>query len=282
MPRWLPPVLLTAFVGGLFWLERRRPLRARADPGPARLARNLSMAAATGAVLRVAERPLTGRAARWTESRGWGLVPKLGLRGWLGTAATVVLLDYTLYWWHVLLHRVPLLWRCHLAHHSDLDLDASTALRFHFAEFVLSIPYRLAQIVLIGASPRALVAWQRLTAAEVVFHHANLRLPPELERRLGRIVVTPRLHGIHHSTVRAERDSNFSSGLTVWDYLHGTIRTDVPQEAIIIGVPGFDHRREVTLGKILLMPFVTPGSRLSPASPEGGNRAAAPLSARHR
>lgn len=257
MRRWVPSVLLLTFAFGVFWLERRRPLRPRVDPGPRRITRNFAMAAVTAAAVTAVERPLTRHLSKSVERHGWGLVPRLRLTGWLAVLATVVLLDYTLYLWHILLHRVPLLWRVHLAHHVDLDLDASTALRFHFLEFLVSVPWRLAQIVLIGATPRALALWQQLTAAEVLFHHSNLRLPPEFERRLSRILITPRLHGIHHSAVRAERDSNFSSGLTLWDIVHGTLRTDVPQESITIGVPPYDDRHEVTFGKTMLLPFVT-------------------------
>lgn len=255
--RLIGSLLMIGFAGALFWLERRRPLRRRVDPGPRRLARNLSMAAATAVVLSAAERPVVDRLTRAVEARRWGLVPRLGLPPWLALGACVVLLDYTLYLWHVLLHRLPFLWRLHLAHHIDLDLDASTAVRFHFGEFLASVPWRAAQIVLIGVSPRALALWQKLTLAEVFFHHANLRLAPRFERRLARLVMTPRLHGIHHSMLREERDSNFSSGLTAWDYLHGTIRTDVPQERITIGVPPYDERSEVTLGKTLALPFLS-------------------------
>jgi sterol desaturase/sphingolipid hydroxylase (fatty acid hydroxylase superfamily) len=164
-------------------------------------------------------------------------------------------MDYTLYWWHILLHRVALLWRCHRAHHADLDLDASTAARFQFTEFVLSIPWRAAQVVLIGATPRTLDLWAKLTLAEVAFHHSNTRLPFALEKVLRGVVMTPRLHGIHHSTVGEERDSNFSSGLTLWDYLHGTIRTGMPQGAITIGLESDRDRRQVSVGKVLLLPF---------------------------
>jgi sterol desaturase/sphingolipid hydroxylase (fatty acid hydroxylase superfamily) len=263
----IPSIALLAFVGAVFWLERRRPLRSRADPGPRRIVRNLAVAGITAAAVSVTERPLTRRLTAWVERRRWGLVPILRLPGWLAASITVVLLDYTLYVWHILLHRVPLLWRCHLAHHVDLDLDASTALRFHFAEFLLSIPWRIAQIALIGATPRTLALWQKLTAAEVLFHHSNLRLPPRFEHSLSRIVVTPRLHGIHHSAVRAERDSNFSSGLTIWDSLHGTFRADVPQKEITIGVPGYDEKSEVTLEKTLLIPFVTARPQEVPVLP---------------
>ncbi len=92
---------------------------------------------------------------------------------------------------------------------------------------------------------------------EILFHHSNVKLPVELEKRLGKFIVTPRLHGIHHSMVRDETDSNWSSGLTVWDWLHGTLKTDVPQNEIVIGVPAYQNQVEVTLSKILPLPFET-------------------------
>jgi sterol desaturase/sphingolipid hydroxylase (fatty acid hydroxylase superfamily) len=258
---WLPGAALAGIIGALLIMERRRPLRRRADPGARRLARNLAVSGLTAAVLAVAERPLVQRLSARAERERWGLLPRLGLPRWASIAAAVVLLDYTLYLWHILLHRSRILWRFHLAHHIDLDLDVSTALRFHFGEFLASIPWRLGQIALIGVGPRTLSLWQKLTLAEVAFHHANLRLPPAFERRLSRFVMTPRLHGIHHSSEAAERDSNFSSGFTVWDVLHGTLRTGTPQAEITIGVPPYDAPGEVTLGRTLAVPFLSDPGR---------------------
>jgi sterol desaturase/sphingolipid hydroxylase (fatty acid hydroxylase superfamily) len=167
----------------------------------------------------------------------------------------VVALDYTLYLWHVLTHRVPFLWRFHQVHHVDLDLDASTAIRFHFGEMALSVPWRAAQVLVLGVSPRALALWQKLTLIEILFHHSNLELPLEVERWLCCFVVTPRMHGIHHSIVEEEINSNWSSGLTLWDFLHGTLRLDVPQDEIIIGVPAYRKPEELTLPNLLAMPF---------------------------
>jgi sterol desaturase/sphingolipid hydroxylase (fatty acid hydroxylase superfamily) len=166
-----------------------------------------------------------------------------------------VLLDYTLYLWHVLTHRVPLLWRFHLVHHVDLDLDASTALRFHFGEMALSVPYRLLQVALIGADPAAVALWQVLLVASILFHHSNVRLPAGLERVLVRVIVTPRMHGIHHSDFENETHSNWSSLLSAWDYLHGTLVLSVPQAEVAVGVPPYREPRQVTLGKMLALPF---------------------------
>ena len=241
--------------GLLVWLERRRPLRRAVEPVPTREARNLAVAAVGAVALGATEKPLAEALTSLVERRRWGLLKVLRLPAWVEVALAVVLLDYTLYLWHVLTHRVPLLWRFHLVHHVDLDLDASTALRFHFAELLASVPFRAAQILVIGVSPMAFSVWQTFLMLSILFHHSNVRLPVEVERRLNRLVVTPRMHGIHHSDVREETNSNWSSGLTVWDWLHGTLRLDVPQSEITIGVPAYRDARELALAEILKMPF---------------------------
>src|SRR5207247_11116397 len=121
----------------------------------------------------------------------------------------------------------------------DRDLAASTALRFRCAELVIWIPWRATQVLVIGVSPLAFTGWPPALRVSTLFHHSNVRLPIALERRLVRVVVTPRMHGIHHSTVRGETDANWSSGLTLWDRLHGTLHLDVPQAEITIGVRGY-------------------------------------------
>lgn len=252
---WLGGALVVGAFGALLWLERRRPLRRAVEPKLRRAARNLAFAAVTGGVLQIAEKPLVEPLAAMVERRRWGLLKRAELPLWLETTLALILLDYTLYLWHVLTHRVGWLWRFHLVHHVDLDLDASTALRFHFAEMALSVPWRAAQVVLVGVSPRSLSLWQTLLLLSILFHHSNVRLPLAFERRLNRILVTPRMHGIHHSTLREERDSNWSSGLTVWDWLHGTLRLNVPQEEIVVGVEAYREPQELTLKRLLTMPF---------------------------
>ena len=218
---------------------------------------NVAVAAAGALTLQVVQKPLVGRLARLVERRRWGVLQRLPLPRWLETLLGILLLDYSLYLWHVLLHRMSVLWRFHVVHHSDLDLDATTALRFHFGELALSIPWRAAQVLLIGVRPQVLQLWQQATLASIVFHHSNLRLPPGLERWLVWVVVTPRMHGIHHSIIEAETNSNWSSGLTLWDRLHGTLRLGVPQDAITIGVPAYRDPEELVLGRIFAMPFST-------------------------
>lgn len=235
--------------------ERRRPLRPRVEPRTVRAARNLTIGAVSGLTMRLVDRPVTRRLAALVERRRWGLFQRTRLP----RALAVVALDYALYHWHVALHRVPALWRFHRVHHADLDLDVTTALRFHAGELVASVLWRAAAIALLGVDRRTLDLWQNATALSVLFHHANVRLPERLERRVAWFVMTPRLHGIHHD-VRPERaNANLSSGLTVWDRLHGTLRGDVPQSALTIGVPGLRRPDDVTVGRLLALPFAPAG-----------------------
>jgi sterol desaturase/sphingolipid hydroxylase (fatty acid hydroxylase superfamily) len=263
---WMGPALLLGSFALLLWLERRKPLRRRVDASAARIAYNLGVAAVTGLTVAATERPITARLSRVVEARRWGLVHRLPVAGAVRTALALVLMDYSLYWWHVLLHRAPVLWRCHEPHHIDRDLDITTALRFHVAEFLASIPWRAAQILLIGVGPRTLSRWQTLTTLEVLFHHSNLRLPVRLERMLSRVIVTPRMHGIHHSVVSRERDSNFSSVLTLWDHLHATALVDMERDAVTIGIPGYERAEDVTLAATLALPFRRESAR-GPNSP---------------
>lgn len=253
------PFAAAAGVALLLWAERRRSLRqptaALDGHGGERLVASLAMAGLSAGVAHLAMTPIVAPLARRAERERVGLVQRVPAPAWLQDAAAVVLLDYTLYWWHVLEHRASWLYRFHQVHHADLALDASTALRFHFGEFLASVPWRAAQLAAIGASPRAVRTWQRLTVLSVLFHHSNVRLPLWLERRLATVVMTPRLHGIHHSVVVSEQDSNWSSGLTLWDRVHGTYRANVPQADIEIGVAARRDAEDVSLRRSLAMPL---------------------------
>lgn len=255
MSRYKSGYLILAWFVSLLVLERQYRLRKPAGaPALRRVSTNLALAGATAATITLAERPLVARLAQRVDRKATGLLPGLGLPSAVEAVLALVMLDLSLYWWHILLHRVPMLWRFHVVHHSDRELDVSTALRFHFGEFLASIPWRCAQVLLIGVRPRVLALWQRLTLIEVMFHHANLRLPDPMERALRKLLVTPDMHGIHHSMVPEETGSNFSSGLTLWDVIHGTYRHDIPQKAITIGVPAYSKATHIPLPDLLAMP----------------------------
>ena len=255
MPGWITGLLVAGEFCLLVALELRRPLRRAVEPKLRRVARNLAVSVSSAFAVQLAESPVTQPLSRIIERQKFGILKRLFLPGWLEIALAVILMDYTLYLWHRLMHRSELIWRFHLPHHVDLDLDASTALRFHFSELVLSVPWRAAQIAIIGVSPTAFSIWQTALMLSILFHHSNVRLPVELERWLCRLIVTPRMHGIHHSIIRSEEESNFSSGLTLWDTLHRTLKLNVPQSEITIGVPAYRDESELRLNEILVMPF---------------------------
>lgn len=193
--------------------------------------------------------------AIFAEDRQVGLRHLLDLPESLCLVFSILALDWTFYYWHWLLHKTPFLWRFHNVHHVDLDLDSTTALRFHFGELMISAFYRSAQILIFGISPSTLIFFELLVTSSALIHHSNFRLPLSLENILSRLFVTPRLHGIHHSTVRDETDSNFGTILTIWDRVHSTLKTNIPQERITIGVPAYQDPRELGLWETLSLPF---------------------------
>jgi sterol desaturase/sphingolipid hydroxylase (fatty acid hydroxylase superfamily) len=252
---WIAGPLAAALGGALFLAESRRPLRKATSNKLRRAATNTALAGVTALAIRLLFLPVVSTVSRIAQKKRIGLLNLMPMPGALRFAAEVLLLDYTFYWWHRLMHRNALLWRCHMVHHSDLDLDVSTAARFHFSEYVLSTGYRAAQVVLIGAGPGATATFEILIMIAAEFHHSNLRLPLEGERRLTRLIVTPRMHGIHHSNIEQESNSNFATVLTAWDVLHGTLKLDVAQEEITIGLPAYRDANALRWSRLLALPF---------------------------
>lgn len=240
----------------IFALELVRPLRAPTESKIARDGRNAGVAAFAAVPVALIETPIALALSRFVQNRRWGLMNRLPVPAAVRDAAAVLALDYTLYLWHVLTHRVPFLWRFHLVHHIDRDLDASTALRFHFGEIAISVLWRAAQVTAIGVSPRAFGAWQQLLVGAILFHHSNVRLPARWERAISLIVVTPRAHGLHHAADQRLTNANWSSGLSCWDRLHGTWREPAPADDIVIGVPAYRSDADVGLAAMLVLPFV--------------------------
>lgn len=242
-------VLAGVAVLTLLMAERRRPSRPSTQPEPRRTIRNLAMGAGCAIVINLIEKPLTERLTATVEHRRIGVAQRLPEP--LRDPAAFLLLDWAMYGWHVATHRAPFLWRFHRVHHVDLDMDASTALRFHFADMAVSVPFRLAQVAVAGAGPRAHKMWQAFFFASVLFHHSRLKLPDGLERFLNRWLTTPGMHDIHHRADPAALNSNWSSGLAFWDHLHRTFRADAPDAPI--GVPGCEQ--SLTVPQLLALPM---------------------------
>ena len=254
--------------------ETLRPLRRRIEPRLPRAARNFTAGGISLAVVTLLQTPILAPISGWTSRNGFGILNAMRLPAAAATIAGMLLLDYTLWHWHRINHRVPFFWRFHMVHHVDLDMDTTTGVRFHFGEMALSVAWRAVQIVLIGPSAAAIWIYQSLLFASVLFHHSNTRLPIGLERFLVRVIVTPRMHGIHHSDWKNETDSNWSSLLSVWDYIHRTAVLSVPQSRVEVGVPAYRRTEDVTLPRLLMMPFLR--QRADWVRPDGAPRLVRP------
>ncbi|HUS25235.1 MAG TPA: sterol desaturase family protein [Candidatus Binatia bacterium] len=180
--------------------------------------------------------------AAWAQARGIGLLPALHAAPLAAGAIAFVALDGVIYWQHRLFHGVPVLWRLHRVHHSDVEFDATTALRFHPGEIVLSMGVKMLAVAALGAPVAAVIAFEVALNASAMFNHANVRLPPALDAALRRVVVTPDMHRVHHSVLRAEHDRNYGFNLAWWDRLFGTY-TAQPRDAHAVMPIGLDHHR---------------------------------------
>ncbi|PPK88232.1 sterol desaturase/sphingolipid hydroxylase (fatty acid hydroxylase superfamily) [Neolewinella xylanilytica] len=246
--------VLAGIVAGLYLLEEVLVLREQQQSKVKRSVINTAVAASGFAVVRAALLPAMVWAGTLAERKRFGLVQWLPLPGPARYVLAFLLLDYTNYLWHVCTHRVPLLFRLHRVHHSDLDMDVTTGFRFHLGEQVFSILFRGGMIALIGAPPKLVLEYEAVFEGCTAFHHSNLRLPAGLEALLARMMITPRAHGIHHSIVEEEFNSNFGVVFPFWDMLHGTRRTDVAQEAVTIGMPAYRDADALTVGRLHKMP----------------------------
>lgn len=254
----------TAIRAGAFWgllmlfalLEWRFPRRTLTQARRTRWPANLAFALINVAVLRLALPVLAVGAALWAERAGFGLAHWLDLPFWPAFVLSLVVYDLAIWASHVASHAWPPLWAMHRMHHADLDLDATSGTRFHPAEALLSMLWKMAVAALLGAPPAAVVAYEVLLNGMAIFNHANLALPPWLERALRPVLVTPDMHRIHHSIHPEETDANYGNILALWDRLFGT-HVAAPREghaAMRLGLTAFAGQRQ-TLRWLLMLPF---------------------------
>ncbi len=255
MPALVTLLVVGSLVGSLFIVERLRPLRSSKAELIARLLVNLIMSALAFLVAMILVRPAATAAMQWANLETFGLVHAIPLPGWAQAILAFLLMDLSFYWWHQLNHRIPFLWRFHNVHHIDPDLDVSSGFRFHFGEVAMSAAFRVVQVILIGISAPVFAIYELIFQANTVFHHSNVRLPIRLERWLNKILVTPRMHGIHHSQVQGETNSNYSVVFPWWDRLHRTLGLNIPQDEIVIGVPAYSSPGDNKFLNTILMPF---------------------------
>lgn len=254
---------LGALVGGFavvgVW-ETLAPARAARAPLRARWLANLGLLALNHGVVPLAM-PLSNAGAAWFASeRGWGLLNAVALPPAAAFLVTLVVLDAVRYGNHRLWHEVPLLWRLHRVHHSDVDYDLTVGLRFHPVEAILGNLVVLAAVVALGAPVWAVIASDVATVALGFFVHGNVRMPAALDRAIRTIFVTPAMHSTHHSVERDEATSNYGAVLSVWDRAFGSYR-ERPRAGDAIAFGLADERDPARLGivRLLGLPFAASG-----------------------
>ncbi len=170
---------------------------------------------------------------------------------------SVIILDFVIYWQHVFFHKVPLLWRLHRVHHSDIDFDTTTALRFHPLEILLSMIIKLLCMAVLGIHPWSLLVFEILLNFSAMFNHSNFTLPRVLEKAIKQLIVTPDMHRIHHSVERSETNSNYGFFLSLWDRLFSTytVQSRVDSRVMEIGIERFRELKEQRLDKLITQPF---------------------------
>ena len=248
---------LIAFLIMASW-ELVAPLRPLATSRPKRWFANLAMSALDTLLLRVLFPTAAVGVAFMASERGWGALRLVQCPGWLEVLIAVVFLDLVLYLQHVMFHTIPLLWRLHMVHHADLDVDVTTGARFHPLEILLSMVVKVGAVAVSGAPPVAVLVFEVLLNATSMFNHSNVRMPTRVERVLRWIVVTPDMHRIHHSADRRETNSNFGFNLPWWDRLMGTFLAypSAGRMGMVLGLEQFREPDRLTLSGILVLPFV--------------------------
>jgi sterol desaturase/sphingolipid hydroxylase (fatty acid hydroxylase superfamily) len=235
------------------WAPKRRLSIGRLVRWPS----NLGVLAIDTLIVRVAFPAAAVGVALLCEARGWGLFNAVAVPFVAAVLLSVLLLDLAIYLQHVLFHAVPLLWRLHRMHHADLDIDVTTGVRFHPIEILLSLFIKFAVVALIGTPALAVLIFELLLNATSMFNHSNIAMPASVDRIVRCLVVTPDMHRVHHSIVRAETNSNFGFNFPWWDRLFGTYRPQPARghQAMTIGIESFRDPAELRLDRMLLQPL---------------------------
>jgi sterol desaturase/sphingolipid hydroxylase (fatty acid hydroxylase superfamily) len=249
-------VFLSMFVILALW-EFFAPQRPLETSKTVRWTNNLGLAAVNIFFVRVLFPSAVISVAILADERGVGLLNMFAVPYVLAMILSLLALDLMMYLMHLMFHAVPALWRVHRVHHADLDFDMTTGVRFHPIQVVLSVPIKFAVVFVLGPPVLAVLLFEAVFGAVLVFSHANVRIPASVDRVLRWLIVTPDMHRVHHSVDATETNSNFGLALTWWDRLFGTYRAEpaAGYERMRIGVDQFRTRRDSRLDRLLLQPF---------------------------
>ncbi|MDZ7602340.1 MAG: sterol desaturase family protein [Hoeflea sp.] len=249
------------------WAPRLEREEMRGALKTRRWVTNLAMVVLSSVALRIVFPLAAVGTALWAQSAGYGLFPLMGMPIWAAGILAFVILDFAVWLEHVVSHKWAWLWRIHRMHHADTGFDLTTALRFHPLEIVLSMLWKAAVIITLGAPPVAVLVFEVVLNGAAMFNHANIRLPKAADALLRLLIVTPDMHRIHHSTDTRETDSNYGFNLAIWDRLFSTY-TQAPRRGdtgIEIGLSEWRDGRTANLGWALALPFVAGPKRSRPS-----------------
>lgn len=247
-------VVAAVLLAMLWTAESVAPMFVGRERRFAHNAANLALAAINGVIAAAFAFAILG-VTEWARTREFGLLNVWPLPAWAHWLGAILSFDCWQYWWHRINHRVAFLWRFHAVHHSDADMDASSGVRFHTGEMVLSFLARLAVLPLLGLTIPELLVYEAVSLPVILFHHSNLRLSNRFDRYLRWLIVTPWMHYVHHSRWQPETDSNYTSFLSVWDRVFGSFRLREKPSEIKLGLDGWEEREWRQLPGILAAPF---------------------------
>jgi sterol desaturase/sphingolipid hydroxylase (fatty acid hydroxylase superfamily) len=249
-------VALGIFCTMVAW-EAIKPRRVQQIGRKQRWPVNLGLALFNMILMRVTVGGLAYTTAVMAAEHGYGLLNLWQMPTGLSIMATLLMLDFAIYGQHIMMHKWPLLWRLHKIHHTDLEFDATTALRFHPLEIVISMLYKALCIVLIGGNPVAIITFEIILNGAATFNHSNIGISENIDKKLRWLIITPDMHRIHHSTELTERDSNYGFSISCWDKLCKTYTAvpKQPQTSMPIGLQTFRKQAELGFIQCLFIPF---------------------------
>lgn len=245
--------LFVIFAALEIFVPRRelRPVKAK------RWITNWTIVILDSVLVRLAFKSAAVGGALWAQSAGIGLFNVIAAPAWLAVAISFLVLDFAIWLSHLASHKIPILWRVHRMHHSDIDIDVSTAIRFHPIEILLSMVWKYAVVIALGAPAISVLIFEVVLNGGAMFNHANMRLPAWLDRVLRLIIVTPDMHRVHHSSDPHETDSNYGFNLSIWDRMFATYvaQPALGHDGMQIGLTQWQDEKPSRLDWTLMVPF---------------------------
>ncbi len=198
-------------------------------------------------------------AAGYASLNNWGIFAIMDWPIWLEVLSGLVLYDLAVWFQHRMMHKIPFLWRAHQVHHSDTQLDVTTALRFHPFELIVSTVYKSVVIMLLGVPVWAAIVFEFWLNANALFNHSNIVIPRWADRIISSVLVTPNMHQVHHSTGISDQNHNFGFGINIWDKIFNSylVRSQLHRDTMTIGLDSAQTDQPRYFGWSLLLPFQT-------------------------